>query len=52
MELALQLSLVTVTVCLALAAVLRRTPRSRSGIMVDRVSDTWLVEQRVRHRPD
>ena len=57
MEAVLQLSLLTVSLCLGAALVVRRTlaprpPVRRTRIDVEPVSDTWLIEHRVRSRPE
>lgn len=53
MDFVLQVSLLVVSVCLGFALLARRTiARSGCRIDVDPVSSTWLVEHRVRSRPE
>lgn len=57
MEMVLQLSLLTVSVCLGAAAIVRRNLAARPAarrtrIDVEPVSDSWLVEHRVRSSPE
>lgn len=53
----LQWSLLTVSLCVGVVALVRRTRGARppvraTRIQVEPVSDTWLVEQRVRSGSD
>ena len=53
MDVVLQISLLTVTVCLGAAALLRRrTRRAEDEIRIDvaPVSGNWLADHRVRNR--
>ena len=55
MEVVIQLSLLTVSVCVgAVALVVRSAKRTESDtrIQVDPVSSTWLADLRTRHRPE
>lgn len=56
MEVVLQLSLLTVSVCLGAVALVRRATTRPGGINaridVDPVSSTWLADQKTRSRPE
>jgi hypothetical protein len=55
MEVVIQLSVLTVSVCVGAAAlVLRTNKRSTSDvrIQVDRVSSSWLADHKTRGRPE
>lgn len=55
MEVVIQLSLLTVSVCVGAVALLRRsTTRSDMNVRigVDPVSSSWLAEHKTRSRPE
>jgi hypothetical protein len=56
MEVVIQLSLLTVSLCVGAVALLRRTTTRSSGLHVrfdvDPVSSTWLADHKTRSRPE
>jgi hypothetical protein len=56
MEVVIQLSLLTVSVCVGAMALLRRSTTTRSDthvrIGVDPVSSGWLADHKTRSRPE
>jgi hypothetical protein len=54
MEVVIQLSLLTLSVCIGAAALLRRSSRSEVNVRigVDPVSNSWLTDHKTRSRPE
>jgi hypothetical protein len=55
MEVVIQLSLLTVSVCVGAVALVARSARRGNGsprIIVDPVSSNWLADHKTRSRPE